>query len=210
MIDLYKNKSILSCLLVPTTAPLCATAVWNQTFTIAAGATSNAGSTATLLSTPYNVAFDGYLNMYVADFGNHRIQQFPLGSFAGTTVAGFSLGSGSSRSEFNNPTDIQVTRNGTMFILDRDNYRVLRWQVGDSFGTVVAGGRGLGASFIQMGTCYSIFVDNQYNVYVSENSNHRITLWMNGNTTAGRLVNFLIRKSRDRILFFVPILGGRR
>lgn len=128
--------------------------------------------------------------MYVADYGNHRIQQFPLGSVTGTTVAGSSSSSGSSRSQLDYPVAISVTSNGTMFILDRDNYRVLRWQLGDSFGTVVAGGRGLGSSFIQMGTCYGLFVDNQYNVYISENSNHRVTLWMNGNTTAGRLVNF--------------------
>ena len=143
-----------------------------------------------MLSSPYDVSFDGYRNMYVADFTNNRIQQFPAGSSTATTVAGFSLSAGSSRSEFNNPTAISVTPNGTMFILDRDNYRVLRWQLGDTFGTVIAGGRGLGALFTQMGTCYSIYVDNQYNVYVSENSNNRVTVWFNGNTTSGRLVSF--------------------
>lgn len=172
------------------TVPLCATAVWNQTFSIVAGATSNAGSTSTLLSSPYDMSFDGYRNMYVADYTNNRIQLFPEGSFTATTVAGSSSSAGSSRSELNNPTAISVTPNGTMFILDRDNYRVFRWQLGDTFGTVIAGGRGLGSSFIQIGTCYCIFVDNQYNVYVSENSNNRITIWMNGNTTAGRLVSF--------------------
>jgi hypothetical protein len=68
-------------LLIVTTNPLCATAVWNQTFSIVAGSTGTTGSTATLLYNPYDVAFDGYRNMYVVDYSNHRIQRFPLGRF---------------------------------------------------------------------------------------------------------------------------------
>ncbi|CAF5144784.1 unnamed protein product, partial [Rotaria sp. Silwood1] len=104
-----------------TTTPLCATAAWNQSVSLVAGATSNAGSTATLLNNPYYVAFDGYHNMYVVDTSNHRVQQYQGGSFVGTTVAGFSLSSGSSRAELYNPVAIRVTDNQTMFILDRDN-----------------------------------------------------------------------------------------
>ncbi|CAF4633016.1 unnamed protein product, partial [Rotaria socialis] len=55
--------------------------------------------------------------MYVVDFGNHRIQKYPLGVLTGTTVAGFSIGSGSSRSELYYPSAITVKSNGTMFIL---------------------------------------------------------------------------------------------
>ncbi|CAF1116879.1 unnamed protein product [Rotaria sordida] len=172
----------------PTTIPLCATATWNQSISLVAGATSSVGFTATLLNNPYYVAFDGYHNMYVVDFNNHRVQQYQEGSFIGTTVAGFSLSSGSSRSEFFYPVAIRVTRNQTMFVLDRDNYRVLKWQVGDPIGYVIAGGHGGGSLFTQMGTSYDIFLDSNYNLYVSENFNNRITLWSNGNTTAGRLV----------------------
>jgi hypothetical protein len=129
--------------------------------------------------------------MYVVDLSNHRIQRFPQGIYTGTTVAGFNLAAGSSRSELYNPTAISVTPNQTMFILDRDNYRVLKWQVGDTLGYVIAGGRGAGALFTQITTSYGLFVDTRYNVYVSEYSNYRVTLWSAGNTTAGRLVIFL-------------------
>ncbi|CAF4801656.1 unnamed protein product, partial [Rotaria socialis] len=40
--------------------PLCSTAIWNATATTVVGAISNAGSTSTLLSSPYDVQFDGY------------------------------------------------------------------------------------------------------------------------------------------------------
>lgn len=75
-----------------------------------------------------------------------------------------------------------------MYILDSSNFRVLRWQVGDPMGTVVVGGRGSGTTFDKITTSYAMFVDNQYNIYVSENGNHRVTKWLNGNTTAGSLV----------------------
>lgn len=75
-----------------------------------------------------------------------------------------------------------------MYILDSMNYRVLRWQVGDPLGTVIVGGRGSGTTFDKIARSYGLFVDIQYNVYVSENANNRVTKWFYGNTTAGILV----------------------
>ena len=76
-----------------------------------------------------------------------------------------------------------------MFVLDRDNYRVLKWQVGDTLGYVVVAGRGNGAAFNQIGTSYGMFVDSNWNIYISEQSNHRVTLWSQANLTAGVLVS---------------------
>ncbi|CAF5143190.1 unnamed protein product, partial [Rotaria sp. Silwood1] len=61
------------------TTPLCSTASWNQTMSIIAGSTSSAGSTSTLLYNPYDIDYDGYANLYVVDYTNHRIQRFQLG-----------------------------------------------------------------------------------------------------------------------------------
>ena len=81
-----------------------------------------------------------------------------------------------------------------MFILDNYNFRVLKWQVGDQLGYVVAGGHGYGSSFTQMGYSYGLFVDDQYNIYIAEQTYHRVTCWFAGNTTAGRLVGFVKTK----------------
>ncbi len=64
-----------------TSIPLCATAVWNSSVTVLAGSTSNAGSTPTFLSSPNDVTYDGYGNMYVVDTNNHRVQQFSPGIY---------------------------------------------------------------------------------------------------------------------------------
>ncbi len=167
---------------------MCPTGTFNQTVNILAGITGSPGSTATLLNGPYDMDFDAYNNLYVVDYNNHRIQRFNQGTFVGTTVAGNSPSAGSSRSELHYPTAISVTPNGTMYILDRNNYRVLKWQVGDKLGYIVAGGKGNGGAFTQLGVSYGLFLDQFYNIYVSEYGNHRVTLWYNGNTTAGALV----------------------
>ena len=130
--------------------------------------------------------------MYVADTYNHRIQYFPRGSATGTTVAGVSTGSwGTGFSELYYPADIHVDANRAMFILDSSNCRVLKWQLGEPLGYVVAGGRGCGSQLFQISTSYSMFVDNQGNIYVSDNANHRVTLWLSTNTTSGILVFFM-------------------
>lgn len=115
--------------------------------------------------------------------------KFVIGSSSGVTVAGITGSAGGSRSLLYYPTAISVAPNGTMFIMDTSNYRVIRWDAGDPQGVIVAGGQGNGGAFNQIGASYELFVDNQYNVYVSENSNHRITLWTVLNMTWGVLVS---------------------
>lgn len=118
------------------------------------------------------------------------------GSNIGTTVAGVTGTWGSSRSQLYNPYGIHVTPNGTMFILDTSNSRVLRWEVGEPIGTLVAGGQG-GSAFNQIGTSYSMFVDSRFNIYISESSNHRITRWGVDNSSSGVLVSKLTVIDQD-------------
>lgn len=83
---------------------------------------------------------------------------------------------------------------GTMYILDYNNYRVLRWQLGDPLGYVVAGGRGSGSTFDKIGTSYGLFIDSQYNIYIGETGNNRVTKWAAGNTTASLLVGYVCER----------------
>ena len=180
--------------------------------TIEAGSTANAGTTSTLLYNPYDIGFDGYNNMYVADTSNHRIQRYLngkridlsflfsdlggyLGAYGGTSIAGNSGTAGSGRSELYNPYGIHVTANGTMFILDTTNYRVIRWASTEPLGTVVVNGRGSGTTLDKIGVSYAFFVDANLNVFVSESSNHRVTRWIPNNNTVG----FLVRSSIVRL-----------
>lgn len=76
-----------------------------------------------------------------------------------------------------------------MYILDTNNYRVLKWALGDTFATIVVNGRGSGTTLDKIGVSFALCLDNQNNVYVSEYGNHRVTKWLVGNNTIGQLVN---------------------
>jgi hypothetical protein len=73
----------------------------------------------------------------------------------------------------------------------------MKWTAGDPLGYVVAGGNGYGAGFNQFGTCYSLFVDSSFNIYISDNSFHRVTFWSVSNTTSGILVRLIVILNRN-------------
>ncbi|CAF1387345.1 unnamed protein product, partial [Rotaria magnacalcarata] len=76
-------------------------------------------------------------------------------STSAVNVAGFTTTGGSGLSEFNTPSSMAVDDNGTMYILDRDNFRVVKWLAGQPLGFTVAGGRGTGTTLDKIGTSYA-------------------------------------------------------
>ncbi|CAF0947933.1 unnamed protein product [Adineta steineri] len=78
--------------------------------------------------------------LYVADTDNNRIQKFMIGgNGTGITVAGGN-GPGLNLNQLNGASGVWVTRNGqTLYIADTNNNRVMRWNIGDTQGSVVAG-----------------------------------------------------------------------
>ncbi|CAF4317686.1 unnamed protein product, partial [Rotaria magnacalcarata] len=54
--------------------------------------------------------------------------------------------------------------------------------LGESIGTLVAGGNGLGAGLNQLNWPFHVFVDRQQNVYVSDTINNRVMKWNKGAT----------------------------
>ena len=73
------SSIIWSLILANPANQVCNTAVWSSTFKIVGGLTSTAAAAANRLESPLDVTFDGNGFMYVADYGNHRIQRFPPG-----------------------------------------------------------------------------------------------------------------------------------
>ncbi|CAF1494321.1 unnamed protein product, partial [Adineta steineri] len=61
-----------------------------NSWTLVVGTTGAAGSTSTMLQSPFDVTCDSMNNVYVADTGNHRIQFYLAGQSNGTTIAGVS------------------------------------------------------------------------------------------------------------------------
>jgi hypothetical protein len=60
----------------------------NSTVTTIAASTSTFGDAENLLWLPTGIFVDVNSDLYVADYGNHRIQLFKFGQLNGSTVAG--------------------------------------------------------------------------------------------------------------------------
>ncbi|CAF0846455.1 unnamed protein product [Adineta steineri] len=77
--------------------------------------------------------------------------------------------------------------NGDLYISDQIEHQVIRWQEGETEGTVIAGGNEQGNQLNQFNNPKYIFVDEDHSVYVADNMNSRVMKWMK-NATEGILV----------------------
>ena len=84
----------------------------------------------------------------------------------------FAWGSeGTGNGQFNSPTGVAVDKAGFIYVADRDNHRVQKFNPGGSL-LKEWGGQGTGNG--QFNEAYSVAVDSIGNVYVSDSNNHRI------------------------------------
>ncbi|CAF5012564.1 unnamed protein product, partial [Rotaria sp. Silwood1] len=70
--------------------------------------------------------------------------------------------------------------NGSLYVVDVEKHEVRRYKIGDTQGTVVAGGNGQGNRPDQLSEPHYVFVDRDHSVYVSGYENHRVTKWEEG------------------------------
>ena len=162
--------------------------------------------------------------IYVVDRNNHKVKIFSsANTYLNTLGAGNPTGQGNGNYQFDNPSDVAVDRNGTIYVADRNNQRVQvynnsgaylrsigyiddcdwqydhlcgphgvgvdalnrvyiadtwnnRVQVFDSNGaylTTLSGSWGSGSS--DMISPADVTIDKNYNVYVTDMDNHRIS-----------------------------------
>jgi hypothetical protein len=91
-----------------------------------AGTPGSSGSSATLLNSPAGIKLDTYLNIYVVDNGNNRVQMFCQNNQSGITIAGTSTAGGSA-TQLNSPRGIAFDSSMNMYISDPGNNRVQKF-----------------------------------------------------------------------------------
>ncbi|CAF5132011.1 unnamed protein product, partial [Rotaria sp. Silwood1] len=69
---------------------------------------------------------------------------------------------------------------GFLYVTVTGKQEVRRSKVGDSQGTIVAGGNGQGDRVDQLKFPTYVFVDRNHSVYVADNENHRVMKWVEG------------------------------
>ena len=134
------------------------------------------------LNNLHDVYVDSNLNIYIADSGNHRIIRWSHGATQGVVVAGGN-GYGGDNNQLANPFGIWVDEaNGYMYIADSDNHRIVKWEIGATEGTVVAGGNGNGSDLDKLWYPKNVELNSDGDLIIADNENHRILKWVIGET----------------------------
>ncbi len=144
-----------------------------------------AAATAANLNNPVGVAVDGMGNLYIADALNHRIRKVAtngiITTIAGTGAAGFAGDGGdATAATLNAPAGVTVDGTNHVYIADALNQRV-RMVSTVGIITTVAGngtagysGDGVAANTTSLNNPAGLAVDGSGNLYIADQSNHRI------------------------------------
>jgi trimeric autotransporter adhesin len=144
-------------------------------------------ATSAALWTPTGVALDSAGNLYIADFGNHRIRKVAAATGIITTVAGNGTqgysgdGGPATSAELGDPTHVVLDSVGNLIIADGGNNRVRKVTVATGIITTVAG-NGTGAYSGDGGPATSaalhnpeyLTFDSADNLYIGDYLNNRV------------------------------------
>lgn len=152
----------------------------NATYgTVVAGQAGISGSTNDKLNQPRFIYLDKDRDaIYVTEKTSHRVQKFIIGG-NGTAVTVVGNGTaGIGLNQLNGPGGICVTRDGlTLYVADYNNHRVMKWMIGASQGSVIAGSAsGVAGSTSQLlnGPGDVALDATETYLYVSDYNNHRV------------------------------------
>ncbi len=92
---------------------------------------------------PHSICFDNNGNLFVSDFGNHRIRKIVISTGVVTTIAGLTVGFADgigTLAKFNLPNGLCCDINGTnLYIADYKNYKIRKLEIATGTVSTVAG-----------------------------------------------------------------------
>ena len=141
----------------------------NSTATTVVAGTGISGSGPYMLNLPSGIFVDFNLNLYVADYGNNRIQFFQPGQLNASTIAG--TGAPGTINLYG-PTDVILDFDGYLFIADGNNDRIVG--SGPNGYYCIVGCAGTGAASNQLYHPQSLSFDSYGNLFVVDSFNSRI------------------------------------
>ncbi|CAF1035223.1 unnamed protein product [Adineta ricciae] len=135
--------------------------------------TGCSGSTSYELAIPIGIFVNADFDLYVADYGNRRVQLFQSGQKNATTVAG----SGAPGTiTLNCPTDIVLDNDDYLFIVDQCGSRIIG-SGPDGFQCIAGCSGSSGSASDKLNNPRYMAFDSNGNIYVSDYGNSRIQLF---------------------------------
>ena len=132
------------------------------------------GGNANQLYYPNKIFVDDTGNVYVADWGNNRIQKWAQGATAGITVP----------DSYGSATCVFVDKGGNIYFPDDyDKGQVKKLAPGATTSVIVAGSGTTGSGADQLSYITDLFVDDTGNIYIADYSNYRVQKWAPGATS---------------------------
>jgi hypothetical protein len=147
------------------------------------GSTDGIGSAAQF-NKPGGLVADGSGNLYVSEFGNHRIRKIVLSTGLVSTLAGSTSGwvdGFGSQAKFHNPNGICLDGNGNLYVADQQNNRIRKLVISTGEVTTLVGSgmlqlaNGVGTT-TSLGMPTGITIDGTGNLYFVDFFNSRIRI----------------------------------
>ncbi|CAF0822955.1 unnamed protein product [Adineta steineri] len=130
-------------------------------------------------------------DIYVVSYNDNAVYKFVGGSGSPVIAAGGN-GNGNALNQLSGPNGVyyDYLYTNSLYVTNTGNYNVMKFPSGSTnatYGTVVAGGNGIGSGANQFNSPRSILVDRQGTLYISDGNNNRIQRWLK-NATSGTTI----------------------
>jgi len=129
---------------------------------------------------PRGIAIDGKDNVYIADYGNHRIRKIDnqgiVSTIAGNGEKGFADGLGT-RTKFSHPSGIAVDNLDNLYVCDSYNHKIRKISSNGVVETIAGTSKGYQdglANSAKFAFPIGIAVDSNRNIFIADQNNHRI------------------------------------
>ena len=160
------------------------------------------GNTATTLRETAGIAFDSSGNLWVADFGGHRILKYPAANLATGGAATVALGqsdltsmsTGNTATTVDSPEYITFDSDGNLWLSDRNNNRVLKYPAANlatgGAATVALGqtdltSKATGNTATTLDAPRGLDFDSSGNLWVVDGNNQRVLKYPAANLSTG-------------------------
>ncbi|CAF3423724.1 unnamed protein product [Rotaria sp. Silwood2] len=128
----------------------------------------------------WGLTMDDQRYLYISDAIKHEVRRYKLEGDKNVTVVAGGNGKGAALNQLNHPAYLFVDQQQSIYVSDKDNHRVMKWNRDAKEGIVVAGGHGYGNALTQLYCPQGLFVDTLGTLYVADQINSRVMCWPKG------------------------------